>query len=667
MPADASAVYANIAILGQTANGYLRTYAADAAVPTTGALGFDNSAQAESVAIPLSSAGAFTVLVGAGGPVDLLVDVQGYFTAGDTSGGGFTPAAVHLLDTRAAPIRTLPGNGMLTIPVAGVAGIPAVGTSLTAVALTVRTVQAPAGPASGFLRLWPTDQPEPATLSINYTSQNIYRTDLAIVAPAANGTITVHNGGPNPIDLVLDVQGWFADPGPSMPVVTSDDYPQDGWAPSAAAGTFSVSDDIDATPPAGYQYALDGGNPATVAGAAPQISVPLPATLGLHSLTVTAIDQYGTSSPANDYTFNVGTPPDQPANPAVTVGDSSADLTWAAGPEHGAPTLGYRFTATDQTTSATPIDLGTCATCNHLIITGLDPTHSYTAQVTAVSAAGESPTSTTAPFTPNGTTPLACLDSDDSCASQNSQTPPASDNLYDNYDVPGINDQTDAGTTGTGDASMITDPQCNQPTDQRTGNWVCPIADTTSVINPGGGTGGYCDYTGACYTQISQLAARWTGTVEFGTRATGPLGTATADITWKLAGALSWSSVVTWKATSEAKHIIFSSTLFNGSPRAAHGGSPVSHTTSFSPTTAFAAPGTAVSWRPNGYKAYDQTMWDHNVITEFSWSVPGARGYFWMYARSPCSHTAVRNRGASYRFGPYLTFPTDLKRAGWNA
>jgi hypothetical protein len=210
VPAGASAVYVNIAILGQNANGYLRTYAADAPVPTTGALGFDDTTQAESVAIPLSNTGAFTVLVGAGGPVDLLVDIQGFFTA-STADSSFTPAAVHLLDTRAAPVRTLAGNSVLTLSVAGVAGIPAVADGLGTVALNLRTVQTGA-PSSGFLRVWPSDSVEPATSSINYTSANTYRTDLAIVAPAADGTVSIRNGGPGPIDLVVDVEGWFAYP-----------------------------------------------------------------------------------------------------------------------------------------------------------------------------------------------------------------------------------------------------------------------------------------------------------------------------------------------------------------------------------------------------------------------------------------------------------------------
>jgi hypothetical protein len=89
-------------VLNQPSTGYLRTYAAGAAVPTTGALDFDDATQAVSTAVPLSSGGAFTILVGAGGPVDLVVDIQGYFSP-TTAGGGFTPLGAHLLDTRAAP------------------------------------------------------------------------------------------------------------------------------------------------------------------------------------------------------------------------------------------------------------------------------------------------------------------------------------------------------------------------------------------------------------------------------------------------------------------------------------------------------------------------------------------------------------------------------------
>ena len=251
--AEASAIYANITVLNQTSIGYLHVYAADQSAPSTGALDFDDSATAQSVAIPLSADGKFKVQVGAGGPVDLLIDIQGYFTPTATT-GVFTPAAVHLLDTRVAPVRTLAGNSVTKLSVAGVAGIPAVADGLGAVALNLRTILPASGAASGYLRLWPADQVEPATSNVNYTTQNTYRTDLAIVAPAADGTINIRNGGPGPVDLVVDVQGWFAfspgpkpnaadaaaaDHGPTLTQSEPDPAPAGTGSNATASGTFT--------------------------------------------------------------------------------------------------------------------------------------------------------------------------------------------------------------------------------------------------------------------------------------------------------------------------------------------------------------------------------------------------------------------------------------------
>jgi hypothetical protein len=310
IPADASAVYANITVLNQTANGYLRAYAADQPAPTTGALDFDDSATAQSVAIPLSADGRFTVLVGAGGPVDLAIDIQGYFTA-SASSGSFTPAAVHLLDTRVAPVRTLAGNSVTTLSVAGVAGIPAVADGLGAVALNLRTIQPTTGAAGGYLRLWPSDQIEPATSNVNYTTANTYRTDLAIVAPAADGTINIRNGGPGPVDLVVDVEGWFMLSAPSL---TSTYY-----LPNAAIETpyAETAADFSWAPNgpgvASYQYQQDGGAPVTAPATQTQLAW-YPTSAGSHILRLWTVNSSGVTSPAAAFSFIVAAqaPPSVP-------------------------------------------------------------------------------------------------------------------------------------------------------------------------------------------------------------------------------------------------------------------------------------------------------------------------------------------------------------------
>lgn len=347
IPADASAVYVNIAVLNQAGNGYLRSYPAGGPVPSTGALDFDDTTQAVSVAVPLNSAGEFSVLVGAGGPLDLIVDIQGYFTPRATA-GMFTPAAVRLLDSRVAPVRTIAGNSVLTLPVAGVGGLPGVGAGLAAVALNLRAVQNSANlTAGGYLRVWPGDQPEPVTSNLNYTAANTYRTDLAIVAPSTDGTVNIRNGGPGAIDVVVDAQGWFRATAPATPTVTSSSFTDGQFdaAPDAAATfTFTAPAKVGNTSPVRYGYLLDDGPLATVEGSSASVTLGI-STEGPHDLLVYAEDAAGTDSDPVLFHVEIGsgapaTPPTSDA-PQVTV--STTDTVVA---EDG--------TSTTQTTSTAP-------------------------------------------------------------------------------------------------------------------------------------------------------------------------------------------------------------------------------------------------------------------------------------------------------------------------
>jgi len=137
------------------------------------------------------------------------------------------------------------------------------------------------------------------------------------------------------------------------------------------------------------------------------------------------------------------------------------------------------------------------------------------------------------------------------------------------------------------------------------------------------------------------LRPPWYGWVAYG-YGKDILGTAYASAAWQLSGAQSWSKPVRFRATGEIQNMAFSGEMFNGAPKIPHGGSEISGTRAVSGTTASAAPNTTISWNPNGYKAYNNTIYDHNVVTEFSWSVPGYPGYWYFYARSLCSHTTKK-------------------------
>lgn len=642
VPADASAVYANITALNQTAIGYLRAYPADQPAPSTGALDFDDSATAQSVAIPLSADGQFRVLVGAGGPVDLVIDIQGYFTPA-AAAGVFTPAAVRLLDTRVAPVRTLAGNSVTKLTVAGVAGIPAVADGLGAVALNLRTVQPATGAAGGYLRLWASDQPEPATSNINYTTQNVYRTDLAIVAVAADGSVNIRNGGSGPVDLVVDVQGWFGDPGPGLPLIESSAYPALSWTPAGGApATFTITDSGAGSPATRFSYRLDGATPTTVAGPHATITLPPPTAPGRHTLSVVAIDRLGVASPANEYTFNIGSPPAAPTGLAITAGDSSADLTWTAGSDNGAPTLGYSFAILDRSTAGAPLQLGSCSTCTHFVITGLDPTHTYAAQVTAASPAGDSAPSTSPDFTPAGD-PISCLDTDETCAVQDITKPATLDPLYANYDQTGTDADTPIDTTQP--LTAAADPSCAPDTDQ-VGPWVCAVPDTPTDEDPSAYTFG-CDLFLSCYARPTSFEAGWHGTIHYGWNTRNGfyrIGTIHAKVTWETFHGLTHSEM-TFRPTRTTHNTLFTATMFNGAPNARHGGSPIRRSYDESDLYSYVWPERDLTW---DYFNYNDTMWDHNTANQFNWSAPGYRGLFYFYVRSPSSHT--------YRLGAFARY-----------
>src|SRR6202040_2233654 len=84
-------------------------------------------------------------------------------------------------------------------------GIPA-----TAKAYSLNFTSVPKG-SLGFLSTWPAGQTQPLVSTLNATTGAV-TANAAIVPSGANGDISVFVT--NPSDLVIDVNGYFAPPGP---------------------------------------------------------------------------------------------------------------------------------------------------------------------------------------------------------------------------------------------------------------------------------------------------------------------------------------------------------------------------------------------------------------------------------------------------------------------
>jgi uncharacterized repeat protein (TIGR01451 family) len=124
-------------------------------------------------------------------------------------GGFFTLAPCRVADTRDAtspsgPPALDPGSDR-TLALAGTCGIPA-GTTALAVNVTVT-----GGTAVGDLRLFPADATSmPLTSVVNFTAGQT-KAGSAIVGTSADGSarLTVHNDSSAPVDVILDVTGYF--------------------------------------------------------------------------------------------------------------------------------------------------------------------------------------------------------------------------------------------------------------------------------------------------------------------------------------------------------------------------------------------------------------------------------------------------------------------------
>jgi len=239
VPAGASAVIVNlIAVPTIDKGGWLTPYATGTTRPANSlnyAAGTATSMQAQ---VPLSASGKMTVWNG-GSTTDVVVDVQGYFTAAGKGGAVFTPGAGRAYDSRATGNTALGKNETRSIQIAGKAGVPVMGSGITAVVLTLTSL---ATNGAGNATVWADGTTRPNTTSINFTDGTI-RTNTITVPLGANGKIALNNVA-DVTNYVIDIQGWYTNP--LTPTISCPGY--ENQTVIAAAPADAVSCTVTAAP-----------------------------------------------------------------------------------------------------------------------------------------------------------------------------------------------------------------------------------------------------------------------------------------------------------------------------------------------------------------------------------------------------------------------------------
>ena len=207
IPASAAAFSLNITVIPQATLGYLTIWPQGDIQPYTSmANSQDGRVKANAAIVPSANDG---VSVYVSDTANVILDVNGYFTAGGPDTYAYYPLPpCRLVDTRNGQDGgTLQAGAERDYNIAGKCGIPN-----TATAYSFNVTAIPPSGGLDYLTVWPEGQPMPGVSTLNDPTGTIVANAAIIPAGPNNATAFVaHN---NRTDLLVDVNGYFAPPGP---------------------------------------------------------------------------------------------------------------------------------------------------------------------------------------------------------------------------------------------------------------------------------------------------------------------------------------------------------------------------------------------------------------------------------------------------------------------
>jgi hypothetical protein len=212
IPANAQAYALNLTVGPKGPLGFLTAFPCGQTLPLSSNLNsIDGRVKAVAAIVPAGTNGAVCAFVTDN--TDFVLDISGYFVpATTTSALAFFPLTpCRVADTR-LPTGPLGGPSLVantprTFPILSSAcSIPA-----TAQAYSLNLTVGPLAGTLGFLTAWPAGQSQPGVSNLNAPT-GVATANAAIVPAGASGGVSFF--ATNNTDLVIDIDGYFAPPGP---------------------------------------------------------------------------------------------------------------------------------------------------------------------------------------------------------------------------------------------------------------------------------------------------------------------------------------------------------------------------------------------------------------------------------------------------------------------
>ena len=210
IPADAVAVTGNVAIANQTAGGYLSVTPTANANPLSSTINFPvGDTRANNLTVPLSADGKLAAVykAPAGRTTHLIVDITGYFLAGDEDATYSTLPPVRVLDSRFGTGLSGPftPNNPRTLSIAGANGIPAAAKAITGNLTVVGQTRA------GYLSITPDPDANPDTSTLNFPLGDTRANGVSVPLNLNGDLSIVYKASGGTTHVILDVTGFYLD------------------------------------------------------------------------------------------------------------------------------------------------------------------------------------------------------------------------------------------------------------------------------------------------------------------------------------------------------------------------------------------------------------------------------------------------------------------------
>ena len=210
VPADATGVVVNVTVTGPSAPSYLTVYPAGTVRPNASNLDFArNQTIANLVTVKLGPSGGISFYNDVG-DVQVIADLQGYFTAaGDTSGSRFFPLVNHrILDTRfdiGGRYGPIVAGQSLPVAVIGQGGVIDGGSAV----VMNTTVTGPTG--AGYLTVFPAGTARPTASNLDFAANQTIA-NLVTAKVGSDGDVDLYDSAGS-LNVIADVMGWYGPAG----------------------------------------------------------------------------------------------------------------------------------------------------------------------------------------------------------------------------------------------------------------------------------------------------------------------------------------------------------------------------------------------------------------------------------------------------------------------